>query len=89
MSFGYHGDDGNIYCGSPTPTFYTKKSFKEGDLIGVLIDFKLSILTFYLNYLTVLKVQLSSYVNQDLYPCVGISSPDALGTIQLLPEQLG
>ena len=33
-SFGYHGDDGNIYCESGSPTYCPEKLFKPGSKIS-------------------------------------------------------
>jgi len=79
MSFGYHGDDGNIFCESEEEAFSPEKPFKTGYLIGVLLDFNSSTLTFSRKKKEVQRVQLQAHhMNQDFYPCVGISSPGAL-----------
>ena len=84
FSFGYHGDDGNIFCETDEdPKYEPNKTFDNGDLIGVLIDFNSSTLTFKRKGKQHLKeiqrVPLSRHhMDQDYYPCVGISSPGAI-----------
>ena len=79
MSFGFHGDDGNIFCESEDPAYEPNKPFKTGYLVGVTLDFNRSTLTFYRKQKEVQKIQLQSHhMNQDFYPCVGISSPGAV-----------
>ena len=84
FSFGYHGDDGNIFCETDEdPKYEPNKTFKNGDLIGVLIDFNSSTLTFKRkgnqNLKEIQRVPLSRHhMDQDYYPCVGISSPGAI-----------
>ena len=77
-SFGYHGDDGNIYLegddGDDTET-----PFKTGDTIGLSLDFTNASLSFSKNGKIVKKVQLSrQHMDQEYYPSVGISSPGAI-----------
>ena len=80
MSFGFHGDDGNIFCENQDEEAFTpEKPFKTGYLVGVMLDFNTSTLTFYRKQKEVQRVQLQAHhMNQDFYPCVGISSPGAL-----------
>ena len=79
MSFGYHGDDGNIFCESEDPAFETEKPFQSGYPIGVLLDFNMATLTFTRNKTDVQRIQLQSHhMSQNFYPCVGISSPGAV-----------
>ena len=79
MSFGYHGDDGNIFCESEDPAFETEKPFQSGYPIGVLLDFNMATLTFSRNKTDVQRIQLQSHhMSQNFYPCVGISSPGAV-----------
>merc|ERR1711935_586685 len=42
MSFGFHGDDGNIFCESEDPAYEPNKPFKTGYLVGVMLDFNRS-----------------------------------------------
>jgi len=78
-SFGYHGDDGNIFCESEDPTYLPEKPFKSGYPVGVLLDFDARTLTFSRKRKDVQKINLQSHhMDQDLYPCVGISSPGAI-----------
>eukprot|EP00092_Neocalanus_flemingeri_P034419 GFUD01037428.1.p1 GENE.GFUD01037428.1~~GFUD01037428.1.p1 ORF type:complete len:672 (-),score=115.80 GFUD01037428.1:757-2772(-) len=78
-SFGYHGDDGNIFCESQDATYLPEKSFKSGYPIGVLLDFNARTLTFSRKKKDVQTVELQDHhMNQDFYPCVGISSPGAV-----------
>ena len=79
-SFGYHGDDGNIFCETDADPKYTPgKSFKSGDPIGVSLDFNSSTLTFYRKQKEIQRIQLQRHqMDQDYYPCIGISSPGAI-----------
>ena len=78
-SYGYHGDDGNIFCESEDPAFETEKPFQSGYPIGVLLDFNMATLTFTRNKTDVQRIQLQSHhMSQNFYPCVGISSPGAV-----------
>eukprot|EP00092_Neocalanus_flemingeri_P076526 GFUD01094939.1.p1 GENE.GFUD01094939.1~~GFUD01094939.1.p1 ORF type:complete len:653 (+),score=94.62 GFUD01094939.1:60-2018(+) len=78
-SFGYHGDDGNIFCESQDATYLPEKPFKSGYPIGVLLDFNARTLTFSRKKKDVQTVELQDHhMNQDFYPCVGISSPGAV-----------
>ena len=45
-TFGYHGDDGNIYCESDDPEHHTQNPFSTGDTIGVCLNFNNGSLTF-------------------------------------------
>ena len=77
-SFGYHGDDGSIYCESNDPTFESEP-FKTGDTIGLCLDFTNASLSFTKNGQVVKNVQLSrQHMDQEYYPSVGISSPGAI-----------
>ena len=78
-SFGYHGDDGNIFCESDAdPKYFPEKPFKSGDAIGVCLDFNSMTLTFSRKKKEVQRVQLARHhLDQELFPCVGISSPGA------------
>jgi hypothetical protein len=80
FSFGYHGDDGNIFCESEEePKYHPEKPFKTGDPIGVCLDFNTACLTFSRKKKEIQKIQLSRHhMDQDFYPCVGISSPGAI-----------
>ena len=79
FSFGYHGDDGNIFCESQDATYLPEKPFKTGYPIGVLLDFNTSTLTFSRKKKDIQTIQLQGHhMNQDFYPCVGISSPGAI-----------
>lgn len=79
LSFGYHGDDGNIFCESEDATFEPEKPFKTGYPIGVMLDFDRSTLTFSRKHKDVQTIQLQAHhLNEDFYPCVGISSPGAV-----------
>ena len=79
FSFGYHGDDGSIYCESKDPTFEPDKPFKSGYPIGVMLDFNASMLIFSRKHKEVQAVQLQAHhLNQEFYPCIGISSPGAV-----------
>eukprot|EP00092_Neocalanus_flemingeri_P043969 GFUD01048614.1.p1 GENE.GFUD01048614.1~~GFUD01048614.1.p1 ORF type:complete len:559 (-),score=79.34 GFUD01048614.1:813-2489(-) len=78
-SFGYHGDDGNIFCESQDASYLPEKPFKSGYPIGVLLDFSARTLTFSRKKKDVQTVELQDHhMNQDFYPCVGISSPGAV-----------
>ena len=78
-SFGYHGDDGNIFCESKDAEFEPEKVFKTGYLIGVLLDYNTSTLTFSRKKKNVQTIELQSHhMSQDFYPCIGISSPGAV-----------
>ena len=79
FSFGYHGDDGGIYCESETATFKTEEKFESGDEIGVLLDFNTATLTFSKNKNDIKTIKLeANHMNQDFYPSVGIYSEDAI-----------
>ena len=79
LSFGYHGDDGNIFCECEDATYLPEKPFKTGYPIGVLLDFDRRTLTFSRKKKDVQTIQLQAqHMNQDFYPCVGISSPGAV-----------
>ena len=79
FSFGYHGDDGGIFCESETAAFQTGEKFGSGDEIGVLLDFNTATLKFSKNKNDIKTIKLeANHMNQDFYPCVGISSPGAL-----------
>ena len=78
-SFGYHGDDGSIYCECEDATHHTDKRFKTGDIIGVSLDFTNSSLSFSRNGKEVKKLHLSrQQMDQEYYPSVGTSSPGAI-----------
>ena len=79
-SFGYHGDDGNIFCESGVdPTFEPEKPFKTGGFVNTVLDYDRSTLTFAGKKKDVQKIQLQSHhMKQDFYPCVGIRSPGAV-----------
>ena len=79
-SFGYHGDDGNIFCETDADPKYTpEKPFKSGDPIGVALDFNSATLTFYRKQKEIQRIQLPRHqMDQDYYPCIGISSPGAI-----------
>eukprot|EP00092_Neocalanus_flemingeri_P086673 GFUD01109261.1.p1 GENE.GFUD01109261.1~~GFUD01109261.1.p1 ORF type:complete len:712 (-),score=118.39 GFUD01109261.1:758-2893(-) len=78
-SFGYHGDDGNIFCESQDATYLPEKPFKSGYPIGVLLDFNARTLTFSRKKKDVQTVELQDHhMHQDWYPCIGISSPGAV-----------
>ena len=79
-SFGYHGDDGNIFCETDADPKYTpEKPFKSGDPIGVALDFNSATLTFYRKQKEIQRIQLPRHqMDQDYYPCIGISSPGAV-----------
>ena len=79
FSFGYHGDDGGIFCESGTATFKTEEKFESGDEIGVLLDFNTATLTFSKNKKNVKTIKLeANHMDQDLYPSVGIYSKGAI-----------
>ena len=83
-SFGYHGDDGNIYCESDDPEHHTQNPFSTGDTIGVCLNFNNGSLSFSKNRREVKKVQLSSKrMGKEYYPSVGISSPGAV--VRIVP----
>ena len=83
-SFGYHGDDGNIFCESEDESHQTERPFQEGDAIGVLLDYNTRSLTFSKQRQTVKTIQLlDHHLKHDFYPCVGISSPGAI--VRLAP----
>ena len=78
-SFGYHGDDGNIFCESEDPTYCPENPFRDGETVGVMIDYNTLTLTFSKQKVEVQKIQLHAHHrNVDFYPCVGISSPGAI-----------
>ena len=78
-SFGYHGDDGNIFCESMDAEFEPEKVFKTGYPIGVLLNYNSSTLTFSRKKKNVQTIQLQAHhLNEDFYPCIGISSPGAV-----------
>ena len=79
-SFGYHGDDGNIFCETDAdPKYCPEKPFKSGDPIGVQLDFNSASLTFYRKQKVIQRIQLERHqMDQDYYPCIGISSPGAI-----------
>ena len=80
MSFGYHGDDGNIFCESEDPAYEPEKPFRlEKNPIGVLLDFNMKTLTFFRKNKDIQTITLQSHqMDQEFYPCVGISSPGAV-----------
>ena len=88
LSFGYHSDDGGIFCGSGQPTYNTNKPFKTGDVIGVLLDYDTSSLTFSKNKEEVQRIQLTSQdMTRNLHPCVGFGCAKG-ATVQLdMPNQ--
>ena len=49
FSFGYHGDDGNIFCENEVEAFRPEKPFQAGYPIGITLDFNSGILYFYRN----------------------------------------
>ena len=74
LSFGYHGDDGQIYCESGTATHRVGKTYKTGDLVGVLLDYKSATLTFSKGKKELKKIELKPHhLKKNLYPCVGFS----------------
>ena len=80
FSFGYHGDDGNIFCESDEdPKYELNQPFNSGDVIGVCLDFSSMSLQFFKQNIEVQTVPLNvQHMDQDYYPCVGISSPGAI-----------
>ena len=79
FSFGYHGDDGGIFCESGTATFKTEEKFESGDEIGVLLDFNTATLTFSKNKNDIKTIKLeANHMDQDFYPSVGIGSEGAI-----------
>ena len=79
-SFGYHGDDGNIYYESNDPMEPENgKRYKSDDIIGVSYDAQQTALAFYKNGKLVRNCRLRpDHVSQHLYATVGISSPGAV-----------
>ena len=78
-SFGYHGDDGGIYCESETVPFKTEEKFESGDEIGVLLDFNTATLTFSKNKNDIKTIKLvANQMDQVFYPSVGIRSEGAI-----------
>ena len=87
-SFGYHGNDGNIYCESGNPAFCPKKNFQKGSRVGVLLDFTKSTLTFSRNKKDVQMIQLQPHqMDQDFYPSVGFRSPGAVVRFSNRPKE--
>ena len=80
FSFGYHGDDGNIFCESDEdPKYWPEKPIKTGEPIGVFLDFNTATLTFSRKEKELQRVQLGTHhMDKDYFPCVGISSPGAI-----------
>ena len=79
-TFGYHGDDGNVYYENPDDPVMpeTEKPFKSGDVIGVTLDQSGS-LAFFKNAKHIKTVQLTrEHMAQELYASVGISSPGGI-----------
>ena len=77
-SIGYHGDDGFIYRDGKA-AFRPKKVFKQGFLVGVLLDFTKSTLTFSRNKEDVQMIQFQPHqMNQDFYPSIGFRSSGAV-----------
>ena len=83
ISFGYHSDDGGIFCGSGKSTYQTNKPFKIGDIIGILLDYETASLTFSKNKEEVQKIQLTSqHMIKNLHPCIGFNCSKGT-TVQL------
>ena len=62
-----------------------EKPFKTGYPIGVLLDFDRRTLTFSRKKKDVQTIQLQAqHMNQDFFPCVGISSPGAVVRLTIL-----
>ena len=78
-SFGFHGDDGNIFCESMDAAFEPEKVFKKGYPIGVLLDYNSNTLTFSRKKKNVQTIRLQAHhMQEEFYPCIGLSSPGAL-----------
>ena len=80
FTFGYHGDDGKIYCEDDSSRKAMKgEKFESGDQIGVLLDFNTAELTFSKNKKNIKMIKLEAHhMNQDFYPSIGIISSDAI-----------
>ena len=86
-SFGYHGDDGNIYLETDYNRIYLENEFDDntdtpyetGDTIGLCLDFSNAGLSFSKNGKVVKNVKLSrQQMDQEYYASVGISSPGGI-----------
>ncbi|KAH7726699.1 RAN binding protein 9 [Aphelenchoides avenae] len=76
-SYGYHGDDGHFFCSSGQGREYGP-TFDIGDTIGCGINFVTREIFFTRNgqHLGVAKRDVN--ITQDLYPVVGMQSPDEM-----------